>query len=80
MFDQNFVTTDTFLRIKIHSHSEYKPFDKSKLVRGELKVKGHVWGFFGTAVCRPIVPLPPNEFLSFISRGATHHIGRRDLC
>ena len=22
----------------------------------------------------------PNEFLSFISRGATHHIGTRDLC
>ena len=23
------------------------------------KVKGHVWGLFGTAACRPIVPLPP---------------------
>jgi len=25
----------------------------------KLKVKGCVWGFFGTAACRPIVPLPP---------------------
>ena len=23
------------------------------------KKKSHVWGFFGTAACRPIVPLPP---------------------
>ena len=23
------------------------------------KIKGRVWGFFGTAACRPIVPLPP---------------------
>jgi len=23
------------------------------------KVKGDVWGLFGTAACRPIVPLPP---------------------
>ena len=46
------------------------------------KVKGkcRVWGFYGTAACRPIVPLPPNDFPSFISRGAKHHIGTRDLC
>ena len=25
----------------------------------KIKVKGRVWGFFGTAACRPIVPLPP---------------------
>jgi len=25
----------------------------------KLKVKGRVWGFFGPAACRPIVPLPP---------------------
>jgi hypothetical protein len=23
------------------------------------KVKGRVWGLFGTVACRPIVPLPP---------------------
>ena len=23
------------------------------------RFKGRVWGFFGTAACRPIVPLPP---------------------
>ena len=45
-----------------------------------VKVKGHMWGFFGTAVCRLIVPLPPMSSPSFISRGATHHIGTRDLC
>ena len=44
------------------------------------KVKGRVWGLFGTAACRPNVPLPPSEFPSFISRGATHHLGTRDLC
>ena len=47
---------------------------------GVKKVKGQVWGFFGTAACRPIVPLPPNEFPSFVSRGATYHIGTRYLC
>ena len=46
----------------------------------KLKVKGCVWYLFGTAACRPIVSLPPSEFPSFISRGATHHIGTRDLC
>jgi hypothetical protein len=25
----------------------------------EVKVKGRVWGIFGTAACRLIVPLPP---------------------
>ena len=25
----------------------------------EVKVKGRVWGLFGTAACRLIVPLPP---------------------
>jgi hypothetical protein len=45
-----------------------------------VKVKGRVWGLFGTAACRPIVPLPPNDFPTFITRGATHHIGTRDLC
>ena len=43
------------------------------------KVKVRVWGLFSTAACRPIVPLPPNELPSFISRGATHHIGTRYL-
>jgi len=45
--------------------------------RVKVKVKGRVRGLFGTAACRPIVPLLTNEFPSFIS---THHIGTRDLC
>ena len=28
------------------------------LPKKKVKVKGHVWGHFGTAACRPIVPLP----------------------
>ena len=28
----------------------------------KVKVKGRVWGFFGAAACRPIVPLPPMSY------------------
>jgi hypothetical protein len=35
----------------LHTGRLYPPGDK-------LKVKGCVWGLFGTAACRPIVPLP----------------------
>jgi len=46
-----------------------------------LKVKGRVWGLFGTAACRPIVPLPPMSYPhSSPEAPPTHHIGTRDLC
>ena len=51
------------------------------LERVKKKIKVRVWGLFGTAACRPIVPLPPmSSPHSEASRGATHHIGTRDLC
>jgi len=34
-------------------------FAVSYLIFFLKKKKGRVWGFFGTAVCRPIVPFPP---------------------
>jgi len=39
-----------------------------------LKVKDRVWGLFGTAACRPIVPLPPPTMLPVGSIvGALYH-------
>ena len=43
------------------------------------KAKGRVWGFSALQPVGRLYPCP-NEFPSFISRGATHHIGTRELC
>ena len=45
----------------------------------KVKVKGRVWGLTALQPVGRLYPCP-NEFPSFIIRGATQHIGTRDLC
>ena len=44
------------------------------------RFKGRLVGLFQHCIRRLIVLLPHKWVPSFISRGATHHIGARDLC
>jgi len=41
--------------------------------------KGRVWGLSALQPVGRLYPCP-NEFPSLLSRGATHHVGTRDLC
>ena len=49
------------------------------MIENKVKVKGRVWGLSALQHVGRLYPCP-NEVPSFISRGATHHIGTRDLC
>ena len=43
------------------------------LIDANSKKKGRVWGLFGTAACRPIVPLPPMNSLIHLQRRYAPH-------
>ena len=61
------------MQLKLHWSTNFNFFFVLK------KGKGHVWGLWHCSL-QADCTLAPCEFPSFISRGATHHIGTRDLC
>jgi len=67
--------------LKIKNLKEWKCLNILELYLMKLKkkVKGRVWGFLAPQPVGRLYPCP-NEFPSFNSRGAMHHIGMRDLC